>query len=307
MVQQNDISIAILLPVYNHLEYTRISLDNLKKNTKSVLGCILNTILIDDGSSDGTSDWVKINFPDIKILQGNGNLWWSGAINLGASYAINELNVDYILLWNNDIKAGSDYFSNLSRIVHQYDQDSVIGSKILIQEDPGMVWSMGGYFQPKTGKYDMYGYYEKDSELFNKIYSVDWLTGMGTIIPKKVIQTIGYWDNKNFPQYHGDSDFTYRAKLKGFKILVDPSLKIYNSVKSSGLEHKGSYRNLLKLITDIRSKSNLSKNMKFYRLYATSLRAYIPLIGLYFKIFGGFFKWKLLSLFGKKNKKNTGV
>jgi GT2 family glycosyltransferase len=162
---------------------------------------------------------------------------------------------------------------------------------------------MGGYFNPKTGKHGMYGYYDDDADKYKQVRQVDWLTGMGTLIPVNAIRNIGYWDAKNFPQYHGDSDFTYRAKLNGYKILVDPDLIIYNSTKSSGIEHRGSFKKMIRLFTDIRSKSNFKRNLKFYRKYATSIRAYLPFLLLYIRIILGFFKWKFLNFAGiKKNQ-----
>lgn len=302
MTKQNQITLAILLPVFNHIENTKACLENLKSGTSIESEFNFRIILIDDGSIDGTSDYVESFYPDIDILKGDGDLWWSGAVNLGARYAINELKVDYIILWNNDIRAEKDYFSKLIKVLSQVDHETIIGSKILVLENPDTMWSMGGYFHPTTGKYGMYGYYEKELEKYKKSIIVDWLTGMGTIIPRKVIETIGYWDNKNFPQYHGDSDFTYRAKLNGFKITVNPSLIIFNSVKSSGIEHEGSFKMLWKLMTDIRSKNNFKKNLKFLQLYAKSYKAYIPLVLICIKIFLGFFKWKVLNIIGFRRK-----
>jgi GT2 family glycosyltransferase len=162
---------------------------------------------------------------------------------------------------------------------------------------------MGGYFNPRTGRYGMYGYFEEDSGQFSRMYEVDWLPGMGTIIPKSAVERIGYWDNVRFPQYHGDSDFTYRAKINGFRLFVNPSLRIFNSVGNTGIEHEGSLKGLLHLLTDIRSKSNIEKNFRFYRLYAASPRAYLPLIWTYIEVLGGFFKWKIMNFLGfRKNK-----
>ena len=87
-------------------------------------------------------------------------------------------------------------------IINGLDTPVVIGSKIYVAEQPNMVWSAGGYFNPRSGKNGMYGYFENDTEELNRIREVDWLTGMGTVIPREVIERIGYWDNENFPQYY---------------------------------------------------------------------------------------------------------
>ncbi len=184
------------------------------------------------------------------------------------------------------------------RILSGPEKTGIIGSKIYVAGSPDIVWSAGGYFNIRTGKGYMYGYFEPDSEELNQIRKVDWLTGMGTVVPRKVVEKIGYWDSENFPQYHGDSDFTFRAKLEGFDVKIYPSLKLYNHVESSGIEHQGSLKSVYRLLTDIRSKSNLSKNLLFYRKYVKSPLAYLPLIWFYIKIFGGFIKWKLLGLIG---------
>jgi len=296
--------IAILLPVHNRLDLTKKTLEELSMRMQNSQHYKFYLVLIDDGSTDGTAEWVKHHYPEVIILMGDGNLWWSGAVNLGAKYALETLNASYLFLYNNDIHLKKDYLPELLKILAENDSETIIGSKIYIAEQPDLIWSMGGYFNPKTGKYGMYGYYEKDSPYYNSVFSVDWFTGMGTVIPKEVIEKIGFWDNINFPQYHGDSDFTYRAKKAGFKLLVNPALKIYNSVKHSGIEHEGSFKKLIQLITDIRSKSNFVKNFRFYRRYATSIRAYFPLVWSYFKIFGGFFKWKILTFLHLKAGKN---
>ncbi len=293
---------AILLPVYNHLAYTKLTLERLAPLLDEIEGDVFDILLIDDGSTDGTSDWVRLNYPDVILLHGNGDLWWSGAINKGARYALNTLKSDYIILWNNDIGIDPQFFFNLLKIVSSLESSEIIGSKIYVDGEKDIVWSAGGYFNPKSGKSNMYGYFEEDNEELNRVREVDLLTGMGTIVPREVIDRIGYWDNINFPQYHGDSDFTYRATLAGFKNKVYPELKLYNDVQNSGIEHEGSWKKLIMIFTDIRSKSNLRKNFLFQRKYAKSPRAYIPLIWLYVKIVGGFFKLKVLNLFHVKRR-----
>jgi GT2 family glycosyltransferase len=212
-----EIKIGILIPVHNGLDFTTKCLKGLYERIaeKTFLQAEFHIIVIDDGSNDGTSEWIKSNYPQTIVLEGDGNLWWSGGINEGTRFAVEEINCNYLLWWNNDITPSHDYFKNLEDILVN-DSPEVAGSKIYYAHDPQMIWSMGGIFDSGNGKKFMTGMNQKDSEEYITVHKADWLPGMGTILHRSVIDKIGLLDAKNFPQYHGDSDFTLRAKLSMF-------------------------------------------------------------------------------------------
>lgn len=296
--------IALLIPVFNNLEFTKDCLEklNILLAEKSLLHTEYSTIVIDDGSRDGTSEWIRANYPQVIVLQGDGNLWWSGGIKMGATYAVQQGDFEYVMLWNNDIQPADDYFTELDSLIPAISEKSILGSKIYNMGEKTRVWSMGGKFNPRTGKAHMLGFGEEDGDKYAKPVRADWLPGMGTLIPIQVMQKIGYWDAVNFPQYHGDSDYTYRAKLAGFELWVYPQLKIWNDLDNSGIMHEGSFKNLLKLFSDTRSKFNWRINVLFYKKYTTNPLAYLPLLYWYATLIGGFFKWKVLGFFGKTRK-----
>ncbi len=290
------IKLAIVMPVFNGLEFTRKALRNLRETTSGIPGLQCVTIVVDDGSSDGSGDYIRKEYPECVVLTGDGNLWWSGAMNVGAQYAVNLMQADYIALWNNDILSNPEYFRELSLILDWNSNHAVIGSKIYARDN--LVWSMGGYFNPFTGKKPQLGSFAPDGPEFEKVTGVDWLPGMGTILHADVIRKIGYWDNINFPQYHGDSDFTYRAKVAGFELLVYPQLKIWNDITNTGLEHKGSFKVLMRSLKHVKSYYNIRIDIKFYRKFAKSPLAYTELLIKYGRLIGGFFKWKMLNALG---------
>ncbi len=295
-------NLAILIPVFNNLDYTKSCL-------KRINSCLLeanhsiqiNTIVIDDGSTDGTNEWLKENEKTITILNGDGNLWWSGGINMGATYAVETLKADYILWWNNDIEPKNDYFKNLFSHLENNPLMNIIGSKIYIK-NTDKLWGYGGYFNPKNGKKGLYGNWEDDKPEFLTPKLVDWLPGMGSVFPAGVFKTIGYLDQKNFPQYHGDSDYTIRAKVSGYSITVFPDLILYNDTTNSGLRHNDTFKVLKKSLTSVKSNYNFKKEFLFYKKHGKSLYVYVGFLSKYLFYIGGFFKWKLLGLFGVKRK-----
>ena len=298
--------VGILIPVFNKLEYTKKCLSNITGNLQlSHLNERFCIILVDDGSTDGTSDWVRKNYSGVTLLEGDGNLWWSGGINMGARYALEKLDCSHVLLWNNDIKIEDNYFMTVMDLIEHYDENTILGSKIYADNQRTIIWSMGGWFNPHTGSFGMKNYMVRDNEKYNTPVEADWLAGMGTIVPAGVIRKIGYWDEKNFPQYHGDTEFTYRAYLNGFRNIIDPKLLIWNDISNTGLSHKGSFKKLIQLLQDKRSLYNFRINMKFHQLYAKSPFAYFRILAMYFILFSGFFKWKFLSLLGIRKKEEN--
>jgi len=299
-----QIKIAVLIPVHNGIHFTIKCLDGLFPMISEKRGsnAEFQLIVIDDGSDDGTMEWISHHHPHTIILKGDGNLWWSGGINMGTRFALEELNYDYLLWWNNDISPAADYFNALETILIK-DAPRIAGSKIYFAHNPQVIWSMGGIFNTRNGEKFMTGMNQNDSEEFNRIYNADWLPGMGTIVHRSVVDKIGLLDDKNFPQYHGDSDFTFRAKLAGYDIKVYPQLKIWNDKSNSGLLHRDRLNLLFRSLNDIKSNYHIGKDFLFYRLYATSVLAYQTLVIKYCLYVGGFVKWRILSLLGvRKNR-----
>lgn len=293
--------ISIVFPIFNGLAYTKACLASLfNDNEIDKKKAEINIVIIDDGSKDGSSEWIAQNYPNVLLLEGDGDLWWGGGINKGIDYALDVLHSDYILWWNNDIIAENDYFNNLIDIINSMDQNTIVGSKIFVSQQRDIVWALGGFFDPYSGKKGMVHAGQPDADNMQDPIEVDWLPGMGTLIHKSVFKNIGLVDNATFPQYHGDSDFVFRAKENGYKIMAYPALRLYNDTTNSGLRHHESLKLLFRSLGSIRSNYNIKKELKFYRRYAKSNRAYYTLFKRYFKYIGGFFKWKFLNAFGVK-------
>jgi len=293
-------SLALLIPVFNNLSYTKSCINGLKKiiNPEKV-----KIIVADDNSTDGTAQWIKENHPDVILLKGNGSLWWSGSVNLAMKYVMDNHLADYMLWWNNDIVPADGYFTQLGELLSTLDPNVVIGSKIYASEDLGTVWSMGGRFNPHTGKRFMHAYMQADNDGYSEPLEADWLPGMGSVFHRSVVEKIGYVDEKDFPQYHGDSDYTLRAKKAGFKIIIYPQLKIWNDISNSGQLHGETFKGLINSFTLVKSKYNIIKDLKFFKRHAKSPVAYFFLLKEYFKYVGGFFKWQFIGLFKKSHVK----
>ena len=269
---KNMFSVAIVLPVHNRIELTKQSINSLHEainfydDNNEQIDVTYQIIMIDDGSTDGTSNWVESTYPEIIILKGDGNLWWSGATNLGCKYAFEKLNADYVMLMKDDSIVEKEYFENLSAIILKEEEHTTIyASKVYHMVPQNRISSFGGSFNFKTGKKSIIVRDKIDEGQYEKPQLSEWAGRTGILIPSSVFKKIGYFDQKNFPQYYGDANFTLRATKAGFKIFYQPELRLWNDRKATGLSHNGSVIAYCQSLFSIRSPHNIAKTYKFYR------------------------------------------
>jgi GT2 family glycosyltransferase len=299
------IKLSIVFPIFNSLEFTKRSLKYLEENIRRVdLEKLTTTIIVvNDGSTDGSPEWIQAHHPEIVVLQGNGNLWWSGGMNMGVRYALDIIETDYVLLWNNDLRPKDDYLLQLSEILVSNLPQNIAISKVYIEAgDKKVLFSLGGNFNPRTGKHGLIGCGKEESFFTPPSLEINWFPGMGTTIHRCVFEKIGLFDDKNFPQYKGDSDFALRAFAAGFKILLHEKLILWNDRENTGYSNDKSWGIFYNSLTTRKSNTNIYRDILFYSRHGESILVYTELFKKYIKHIGGFFKWKFLKLFGLKRK-----
>ncbi len=217
-----------VIPVHNGIQHTLV----LIRALTPIFPSNGKIVVVDDGSTDQTDAVLRSEHPEVVVLTGDGNLWWSGAMNVGSRYALDH-DADYILFLNNDILLHPQFLEELLLGAKEFPK-ALISSKILSADEPWRVWSMGGVNVWSRGKHCMRGCFELDDGRWEKPIEADWLPGMSVLVPADVFRK-GIWvDQAAFPQYCGDADFTMRARKAGFKLIVWPRSRIYNKIQSSG-------------------------------------------------------------------------
>ncbi|MBN1183883.1 MAG: glycosyltransferase family 2 protein [Bacteroidales bacterium] len=298
--------IAFVIPVFNRLKYTMECLEilNAQKLTQFFLKNEIIIIVSDDGSTDGTDQWIHLNYPDVIVLKGNGNLWYSGSLNLGIRYALDKLAADFIMVWENDIYPVNNYFDNLQPILEAWDHETIICSKLYYKVKPEVIFGIGGTFNPRTGFRSLIGRLETDGPQYNKIMEVDWFLGQGVLIHRDIIKKTGYFDEINFPQYHADIDYGLRAKRAGYHNIVYPNLQLLNDTETTGISHikNKTIKQFIESLFSIKSNTNIVKDFKFNKIHTTSILAYYFIIKKYGIYTASFIKWKALGWFGIKRK-----
>lgn len=220
--------VHVLIPVRNNVDTTTQCLRLLSRQTFKDF----DVTVIDDGSMDGTAKFIRKHFPDVTVLQGDGNLWWAGAINMGLEHVLlRATDDDFILTLNDDVTFESNYIEELLKAA-RLRPGILIGSVILDKDDPGRVIDAGVYFDWRTRRRvkEHYGPGRRFNDHVNR------LSGRGALIPVTVFRKVGLYDARRLPHYAGDCELTFRAKRAGFPACVCCDAVLYSDTSVSGFK-----------------------------------------------------------------------
>jgi GT2 family glycosyltransferase len=196
----------IILPVHNRKAITLKCLAHLQKQGDL---SAYHIVVVDDGSTDGTAQAITHQYPTVKLIEGNGNLWWTGAIRVGMEYAFSQ-GANYCIWLNDDTfpKAGA-----IQALIDYCDRHpkTIAAANILdpCTHEP----SYGGVIHQKL----------KILPIFSKKKEpilCDGLSGNLVCIHSGIVHTIGYPDDTLYPHYYGDVIYTHRAQLAGYQLVL---------------------------------------------------------------------------------------
>ena len=188
----------------------------------------LEIILVDNGSKDGSVEFVRERYQDIKLVSLPENLGFAGGSNAGMRLSSGK----YIVLLNNDTKVDPFWLTNLL-------QDAETGlpttgmwaSKILTYDDPAIIDNIG-HLVYADGLARGRGRLEKDSGQYDEPGEALWPSGCAGMYRGRMIDEIGLFDEKFFA-YADDVDLGLRARLAGWGCRYVPSAKVYHKYSSS--------------------------------------------------------------------------
>jgi GT2 family glycosyltransferase len=216
-----ELRIAVVTPVHNRKELTlqclrsffQADLDNFD----------VHFIIVDDGSTDGTADAVRSEFPAIEIIRGDGSLWYTAGTNVGLKAALQQ-DVDYVLSINNDCTFDRGFLKFMIETAEACPR-SVVGAILLNWDEPEKVFQVAPKWNLWWGGMR---HWRKQTihTLPDRPWKVELIVGNCVLFPAEAIREVGFMDEKNLPQY-GDAEYTPRMRRAGWTLLADPRARVF--------------------------------------------------------------------------------
>ncbi len=209
--------IAVLLTSYNRVEKTSHCLETLFKQAIPE-DLELDVILVDDNSTDNTGARVKALFPDVKVLFGNGSLFWVGGMRMAWTEALKN-NYDGYLLLNDDVQLNPGTLVTLLN-THQYALSTFEKGGIYIGSTVDPFTNKISYGGRKlTGRFSDHSVLIEPDQ--KTIKECDLANANILLVMKNVAEKAGILSGK-FTQRLADYDYTLTAKKEGFPLLICP-------------------------------------------------------------------------------------
>lgn len=215
---------------------------------------------------DATSDFLAgLSDERIRELQGTSDLFWTGAVRLGmeAITAAGISDEDVVLVLNCDNIFEPEFFAAMRRnvlelggFVHAL---TIRDSQLVSSGVKVMSWA-----------FCVNRHYVRGSraDAPKKALPADMLNGRALGFPARAMREIGLANDKDFPHYCGDLEYTARAKRSGYDLFVVPDAIVTNDSKNTGIHValRPIWPSFRKLLTDMRSPTNLSTRIRFVRV-----------------------------------------
>ncbi len=241
-------STSVVIPNYNGIEYIEACLRAMRSQSLPPD----RVIVVDNGSTDGSAELVREQFPEVELVCLGTNTGFCGAVNTGIRMS---KKMDYCVLLNNDTEAEEDFIAELVMAMEKDRRIFSAQAKMLKMSNPALIddagdlyCSLGWAFARGKGK---------EETLFTKEEPVFFACAGAAIYRMSLLRKIGPFDERHFA-YLEDCDIGWRARIYGYRNIFVPTAR----VRHVGSASSGSVYNLFKVKNTSRNSIYLiSKNM----------------------------------------------
>jgi Predicted glycosyltransferases len=205
----------------------------------SLPACQLEIIVVDNGSTDGSPEMVRTEFPQVHLMANPDNRGFTGANNQGLAVARGR----YVLLLNPDTEVVGDALETLVAFADAHPDVGVVGPQLLnpdgtVQSSrrrfPTLATALleSTWLQPYAPRRLLARYYVLDRP-DDEVQDVDWVTGAALMARREAVEQVGPLD-EGFFMYSEELDWCRRFRAAGWRVVYLPTARvIHHEGKSS--------------------------------------------------------------------------
>lgn len=184
-------------------------------------------IVVDNGSSDGTADHVRREYPAVAVVRTEHNLGVPAGFNLGVIRALRG-GCDHVLLLNNDTIVAPDLLRELVTLANADPTLGIVMPKIFYYDYPNVIWSLGARYRRFPPAIVFVGLGQRDTGS-GKTCSLEYAPSCGLLIPRQTFERVGLFD-PSYHFYYDDWDFSNRVRAAGLRIALAPRARMWHKV-----------------------------------------------------------------------------
>lgn len=277
LTEANKPRVAVLILNFNGIDWLKTCLPSVihSKYPNFTL------YVIDNGSIDGSQDFVRTRFPTVRLISFQNNLGFAEAYNQAAA----EVDAEYVLFLNNDTSILTrNWIEVLVERLEMNSDVAAVGCKLVTMKNLGILDSVGVMGIKYWRGFVDIGKYERDRGQYDDPTMTPFsVCGAAMLVRKNSFDLVGGFDSKFFA-YVEDVDLSWRLRLRRFKLVYEPAARVahyYSGSRETSNLDPGklylSHRNVLRAIIK-NCGSSLGWALRNYFLYTLLLTiGFVPL------------------------------
>lgn len=267
--------ISLIVVTWNGRHY----LDACLRAVRGQQNVDVETILVDNGSTDGTVAFVEEHFPWVRVIALAGNCGFAGGNNAGARVARGR----FVAFLNNDTVADPGWLRALRAGIDDEGGFRLATSRIVYMHDPRIIDSAGDGLLRSGGAFKHH--HGGPAEAATETREVFGVCGAGCLMPREVFEELGGFDEDFFAS-HEDVDLSYRARLRGYRCryVADAVVRHHGSATLGRTSRSSVFygqRNLEWMYFKNTPASLLLRTLPGHLLYDAAAAAYFLRRGLF--------------------------
>jgi hypothetical protein len=180
-------------------------------------------VIVDDGSTDGTAQWLAQTWPGIRVIEHGTNRGITAALNTCLRGLID---LDLVGLFNNDVEVAPRCLAELADAMRGNRKAAAAGPKLLNYMDRDLIDGAGDTYA-WSGMAGRRGHGERDLGQYDSPDHVFGVCGGAALYRREALEEVGLFD-EDFEAYYEDVDWSFRAQLAGYQVLYVPSAVAYH-------------------------------------------------------------------------------